>query len=302
MPANETVHRPTTLDEVLQCTTTMFGQLRDPEQVFTPRPDDVIISPYAKCGTTWLQQIFHTLRTRGDTDYDDISRVVPWIETSPGLGLDLDAEQKANPRGFKSHLPWDAIPKGGRYIVSFRDPRDAVLSFYKFFEGWFFEPGSIGLDEFLQAFAFGRPPGMSYWDHLVSWWSQRDNPDVLMLSYEGMKADPDGTIRRVAEFCNIELDDELLAITRANSSLDFMKRHKDKFDDRLMREASERLCGLPPGGDSAKVRAGQVGEHKQVLSEQVLDQLEQRWQSEVTPGCGFPDYDSLQQDVEERLD
>src|SRR6187549_3056244 len=48
---------------------------------FKPRPDDVIITPYGKCGTTWLQQVFHGLRTRGDMDFDDISRVVPWIET-----------------------------------------------------------------------------------------------------------------------------------------------------------------------------------------------------------------------------
>ena len=55
-----------------------------------PRPSDVVISPFAKCGTTWLQQTFHTLRTRGDMDFDDISRVVPWIETSTLLGLDLE--------------------------------------------------------------------------------------------------------------------------------------------------------------------------------------------------------------------
>ena len=45
-----------------------------------PRPTDVVITPYSKCGTTWLQQIFHTLRTGGDMDFDDISCVVPWIE------------------------------------------------------------------------------------------------------------------------------------------------------------------------------------------------------------------------------
>ena len=47
-----------------------------------PRPTDVVIAPYGKCGTTWLQQIFHTLRTGGDMDFEDISGVVPWIETA----------------------------------------------------------------------------------------------------------------------------------------------------------------------------------------------------------------------------
>src|SRR5215469_14064971 len=103
---------------------------------FHPQPSDIIISPFAKCGTTWLQQSFHTLRTRGDMDFDDISRVVPWIETAGGLGLDLDAPQRGAPRGFKSHLAYDAIPKGARYVVSFRDPTDALVSHYRFMEGW----------------------------------------------------------------------------------------------------------------------------------------------------------------------
>src|SRR5471032_2571811 len=68
---------------------------------FVPRPSDVIIASYAKCGTTWLQQMVHSLRTGGDLDFDDISRVVPWIETAADLGIDLHAEQWAAPRAFK---------------------------------------------------------------------------------------------------------------------------------------------------------------------------------------------------------
>jgi hypothetical protein len=86
-------------------------------KAYRPRPTDIVISPAGKCGTTWLQQTFHTLRTRGDMDFDDISRVVPWIETAQSLGIDLEAPQRAEPRGFKSHLPYDRIPKGSRYVV-----------------------------------------------------------------------------------------------------------------------------------------------------------------------------------------
>src|SRR5262245_28666780 len=85
------------------------GKMFVPEEIgaaiggWRPRPTDVVISPYGKCGTTWLQQIFHTLRTRGDMDFEDISEVVPWIETSTLLEIDINAEQRAEPRGFKSH-------------------------------------------------------------------------------------------------------------------------------------------------------------------------------------------------------
>jgi hypothetical protein len=143
---------------------------------FRPRPTDVIISPFGKCGTTWLQQIVHSMRTRGDLDFDDISRVVPWLETSTDLGLDLDAPQRAEPRAFKSHLPWTAVPKGGRYIVSLRDPRDALVSMYRFLEGWFFEPGAIGIEEFARRRFMNRDEGRDYWTHLVSWWEVRRSP------------------------------------------------------------------------------------------------------------------------------
>ena len=81
-----------------------------------PRPTDVVISPFAKCGTTWLQQIFHTLRTRGDMDFDDISRVVPWIEMAAACSLDIEAPQRAEPRGFKSRRPGLELPLYGGLV------------------------------------------------------------------------------------------------------------------------------------------------------------------------------------------
>src|SRR3954453_7480443 len=89
---------------------------------FVPRPSDVIIASYAKCGTTWLQQMGHVLRTGGELDFDAIPRVVPWIETAADLGLDLDGAQRGEPRAFKSHLSYNQVPGGARYTVSVRDP------------------------------------------------------------------------------------------------------------------------------------------------------------------------------------
>lgn len=267
----------------------MFAGSTGEAAPFKPRPTDVIIAPFGKCGTTWLQQIFHTLRTRGDTDYDDISRVVPWIETAPRFGIDLNAPQKAEPRGFKSHMSWDDVPKGARYIVSIRDARDALVSSYRFMEGWFLEPGAVSIDEFARA-SFLQNPDKGYWGHLRSWWEHKDDPDVLLLSYEGMHADREGTIRRIAAFCGIPLDDELLEITLEHSSLEFMLANKDKFDDLLMRELSEKVANLPPGSDSAKVREGRVGGHASLLGDSLLDELDRIWQVQITARYGFRTY------------
>jgi hypothetical protein len=282
---------------------TLLGLMTTPEGIqrglgIRLRPSDTVVTPFGKSGTTWLQQIAHTLRTRGDMDFDDISRVVPWIETSTDLGLDLDAEQRAHPRIFKSHLDAYRVPAGGRYINCCRNPVDVLYSMYRFMEGWFLEPGAVSPDEFaLGTFIkTGAAPGNQggdYWTHLRSWWARREDPDVLFLVFEHMKNDLPGTIRRVAAFMEIELDDELLAITAEHASLEFMQRHIDRFDDKLMRERSVAVAGLPGDSESSKVRTGQVGDARQQFSPAVVAALDAVWHERITKELGFENYEEM---------
>ena len=58
--------RATTVEQVQD----LLRKLFTPEGVaaglaFESKPGDVVLSPYSKCGTTWLQQTVHSLRTRG---------------------------------------------------------------------------------------------------------------------------------------------------------------------------------------------------------------------------------------------
>ena len=251
------------------------------------RPSDVVITPYGKSGTTWTQQIVHTLRTRGDMDFDDISRVIPWIEVSAGLGIDLNAEQTANPRAFKSHLSWDEMPRGGKYINVVREPARAAVSSFKFMEGWYIEPDTIDINEFVQKTFLVR---RGYYKHLKSWWSRRNDDDVLFLAYEHMLDDPHGTIVRIADFTNIELDDELLAITLKHSSREYMLRYRDRFDDAMLRKQSEELVGLPPGSDSSKVTAGSSDLS---LSDDTMALFDKAWHDEITEPLGYATYGDL---------
>ena len=85
------------------------------------------------------------------------------------MGWDLDASQVTKPRVYKSHISFQAIPKSGRYICSFRRSDDACVSYYRFLEGWMFEPGTISLETLL-TWRWPRDEAASqgYWYHLSS--------------------------------------------------------------------------------------------------------------------------------------
>lgn len=279
----------------------LMARLRPPADAPPPpglvaRQDDVIIAPYGKCGTTMLQQMFHQLRTGGDMAFDDISRVVPWIETAPALGIDCNAPQRATPRGFKSHLAYDALPRGAKYVVCLRDPGDAFVSMLRFMEGWFIESGTIAAEDFFEGWAAGGgPDGGGYWDHLLSWWARRHDPAVLLFTYRGLTADRVGHIGRLATFVGITLDEALAALVLERTSLAYMLEHKDHFDDAMMRAMSEAGLGLAPGADSAKVRVG--GRHADELSPQLVARLEAIWAERVTPVTGHSDFAALEAEV-----
>lgn len=302
-PKNPT--RPTSLEDWLEkrdeTVSPHFLESVQHGFAFEAKPTDVFISPYAKCGTTWLQQIVYGLKTGGDIDFDDISRVVPWIETAHFLGLDLEAPQPGPFRAFKSHLSRHEIPKGGRYIVSFRNPKDALLSNYRFFDGWHWEQGAVSLSEFARAGYLHNRDGnwrWSYWYHFVSWWEQRHNPQVLLLCFELMRQNPAKTVARVADFLNVEGDEALLALVLKQSSLEFMSAHKDKFDDLLMRERFEEIGFVPASGDAAKVRTGRVGDHRLELPPDISAEMDAVWAEVVEAQTGLTSYEAVQEALE----
>jgi hypothetical protein len=293
--------RPKTLAELDAALKVFFDEAsRERGLAFQPRPSDIIITPHGKCGTTWLQQIAHGLRSRGSMDFDEINAVTPWIEIAYDVGWDLDADQVAEPRLFKSHRSWETIPKGARYLYSFRRAEDAIVSLYRFFEGWMFEPGNISLEDFVPwNWPRDEVATMGYWQHIASWWEQRDNPDVLLLCYEDMQADLPGTIRRIARFMGITLDDDLFDIVLRQSSREYMLAHKDQFDERHIRAKGEKRAGLPPPIDSAKVTAGVSNETRYQLSAALKQELDEIWREQITPRFGLETYDDLRHALRE---
>jgi hypothetical protein len=299
MTTSQTLTRPASLTE-LQARSQLIGPLiaesLERGLAYQPQPSDVFISPYAKCGTTWLQQIVHSLRTRGDMNFDDILRVIPVLERAYLAGLDLNAPQPGGFQAFKSHVSWTKIPKGGRYIVSFRDPKDALVSLYNFLNGYFWQTGTVSISEFARMRYLPHQDDRwdgSYWGHLISWWEQGHNPKVLLLCYEGMKADLPATIETIAQFLGIELDQDLLNLVLKQASLEFMLTHKSKFAALLIQEANAKHGYLPPNDNFGMVKTGRVGDHRTELPAEIGAEMDAIWRETVEPRTGLASYQAL---------
>lgn len=291
---------------------------------YQPLPHDIVISTTPKAGTTWVQQICHQIRcceyssvslqTNISMDFEEISAVVPWIELAHDLGQDLTAEQPPDfgtsnlPRLFKTHCWYNHCPRFPKTIVILRDPCDVLLSFYRFFEGWFFEPGSIDLDTFAEEFwlARGVPDdtrmqNASYFVHLISWYEHRhDTQSVLILCYEDLVDDLKSQVRRIAQFMSSSeshnFDTErIIQHTVNHSTYAFMKAHESQFDEKLTKIARNEACGFPKtsGTLQSKINTGKPGCAKTVLSETIRSKIQQRWNEVVHPVTGCATYSEL---------
>ena len=97
------------------------------------RDDDIIISTWAKSGTTWVQQIVAQLIFGGAEDLD-VAEMSPWLDLRvPPAAEKLEALGAQTHRRFiKTHLPLDTLvysPKA-KYLYIGRDGRDVMWSMH----------------------------------------------------------------------------------------------------------------------------------------------------------------------------
>jgi Sulfotransferase domain len=236
-----------------------FAAYRMGRLTFKSRPDDIFIVTYPKSGTTLLQMMLHQLKGDGSMDFPHINTVCPWFETELLLDNAAGFETLESPRCFKTHLLRDEIPGTGRYIYILRDIRDVAVSAYH--HEVLVSGKDQGLEKFTDRFLRTRWLDFPTWfQHLESWWPHRKDPNVLFLSYEDMITDLEGTIRKVAEFCQIPLREEEMPRILERCSLASMKRYQEKFDPRLQ---------TTPRGNHAFIRSGQAGSGRQLLPRQL---------------------------------
>ncbi len=265
---------------------------------FSFRDDDIIISTYAKAGTTWVQQIVSQLIFEGAEGLA-VAEMSPWLDLRvPPKEVKLPAlEAQTHRRFLKTHLPVDALvfsPKA-KYLYIGRDGRDVVWSLYNhhvtanalWYEALNDTPGRVGppigpppdsilqyLDDWLER---DGHPFWPFWENLRSWWEIRHLPNVMMLHFGRLKADMPSEIRRIAAFLDIAIDEATWPAILKHCSFDYMKANAT---------ASVPLGGaFWEGGARTFIHKGVNGRWRDMLSPAQSAAYEARALAELGEDC-----------------
>ncbi len=211
---------------------------------FKFRDGDIIISTYAKSGTTWMQQIVSQLLFEGQEGLPTAD-MSPWLDMRvPPKEVKLPVvEAQTHRRFLKTHLPVDAIvfsPKA-KYIYIGRDGRDVAWSFYNhhtnaneiYYQAVNDTPGRVGppferpqgdvVEYFRTWLARDGHPYWPFWENVRTWWEIKDLPNVHFVHFQNLKDDLAGEMRKIAAFLDIPIDEAKWPAIVEHCTFDYMK-------------------------------------------------------------------------------
>lgn len=266
---------------------------------FEFRDDDVIVSTYAKSGTTWTQHIVGQLVFGGREDVA-VAEISPWLDLRI-MPPETKAMLAAQPhrRIIKTHLPVDALrmsPKA-KYLYVARDGRDVVWSLHNHHRHMTPEllamlnetPGRVGpaLDPadpdvsryFDRWLAEDGAPFWSFWENVRTWWQARHAPNVRLVHFAALKTDLEGEMRAIADFLEIEVEESLWPKLVRQCGFDYMKANAERVAP---------LAGAVfEGGAKTFINKGVNGRWRAMLSEAQINAYNERAQAELGADCAF---------------
>jgi len=233
--------------------------------------------------------------------------VVPELTWAYDYGLDVDAPQLWQPRVFKAHLsPAYAVRchPGARFVFVVREPKDVLVSVWKFFHPKARELMSgtdfHDVDEFA-ASSYWREFHWLFnghiWMYIRQAWEARRDPSVLLLFYEDLKDEPETQVRRLAQHMGVEVDTRLMDTVLELSSHAWMLENASMFDEHWITAQQRALGRLGPAGAATacdKVTPnGTYGAHRCALTSVSSSAMDELWARRVGVATGYDSYDAM---------
>lgn len=199
------------------------------------RSGDIIVSTPAKCGTTWTQIICGLLvfgRPELPAPLDELTH---WPDATfrPAGEVRAALEAQSHRRFIKTHTPLDGLPRREdvTYVGIGRDPRDVAVSLDNHMANTDWRrmeaarAAALGADaEPLELPPPDSTPYERFWHwayseddlfglramlaHIEGFWERRGEPGIVLLHYDGLKADLEGRMRSLAAAFGIAIEEE----------------------------------------------------------------------------------------------
>ena len=281
-------------------------------EAWQPQPTDVIVATYTKCGTTVLQMLLEMLRTRGNTEFAEITAVQPWLDFCLDVGVDPSAAQRALPRVFKSHQPIRSLDPNCRVASIVRCPAAVLKSYHAFYTQKKLVDAPI--DEWATTWVdTGTWDGHVIWEYYAQLWERRaelrrSGPPTtevdafLLLSFPALVGETKEHAWRVAEWLDAAGDQEEARATRTNveraaklCSRSSMAAMASQFDDHWLHERQVARGSATIMPAAVKVLAEKDRTHARVtLAAETTELLARTWTERVSPRTGLASWEEME--------
>ncbi|XP_071997013.1 sulfotransferase 6B1-like [Engystomops pustulosus] len=232
---------------------------------FEAREDDVLIITYPKCGTNWTIQILHQMLFLLHNKEPTLDQAM--LEFGKPEKYE-DLKQKPSPRVLSSHVTYENIPKSffekkTKILIILRNPKDAAVSYYHFTNNNPVLPSYSSWDLFFKDFLAGEVIYGSYFDHALGLEKHIDDENILVLTFEDMKADLPAELRKINDFYGLNLTDEQIQIVEEKSTFKSMKEKSGDTHGKL---------------GNVFFRKGEIGDWKSLFTEEQSKELDAKFE------------------------
>lgn len=220
------------------------------------RPADQYLVSYPRSGNTWMRTMVGVLVDPGEQGNPDFTR-----QNIPGISI--SNAQKINsqfsPRIIKSHTWYRKDIRRGVYLV--RDGRDVLVSLYHYYITR--ENKNLSFPDFYSDYINGKY-GQLWHENVESWLiSGREllGDDLLVISFEELKADTYRVLTRTAEF---------LGLPVGKSEVDLAL---ELSDINRMRKIEMQRRGPVENINASFYRGGKTGEWKDLFTPEIREEF-----------------------------
>lgn len=234
---------------------------------------DVFLASYPRSGNTMLRFMLAEALSSVPSSFETIQRLIPEV----GVHGNAFSLLHGPGRLIKTHEPYCSRYRRAIYIV--RDVRDVMLS--SFARETALDVLHIRrLEDYVRPFMQGKMTRFGSWQRHVEGWMNSDlskNGNLLVLHFEEMRQDLEGSVARCLAFLGKKVDPSLVQAAVRNNSLERMRAKED------------RAITLPksPGEEGRWVGKGSVEGWRRKLTQSHLETVDE-FAGDILTRLGYP--------------